>query len=439
MLVAHHLPPDGFAGVERVAQSLGGELEALGDSVSFVTRRVGETGHPRRLDERLPNGSAHIRLAGGKRPLEKFLLHHERLEREFTSALLELDPDVVHVHHLFGLSPRFIEIAYRLRIPVVVSLHDFYFACPLINLRKRSGEICDGPDGGLECARTCFAGEGPDGVVRWGLRTAYFRALLDLPERFISPSRHMAAFFERFGVAPGRVKIVDNAVAVPRIEAGEPRTTPGARGRLNLAYLGTVAEHKGIHVLIEALRLAGLPASTLLVGGTIADPGYVRRLQDAAARVPGLELDLVGAYEVEEVPKLLRDVDCLVIPSQWPETFAIVAREAFVRGVPVAVARIGGLQEAVQEGENGFSFAPDRPDELAKILRRLARDDALLERLRRGALASKVCSPREHAIDVRGVYGEAIERAAHGSRRSADTENLRFLHQGSLEAGFASV
>src|SRR5205814_588223 len=42
MLAAHHLPPDGGAGVERVVQTLARELVAAGDEVTAVSRRVGE-------------------------------------------------------------------------------------------------------------------------------------------------------------------------------------------------------------------------------------------------------------------------------------------------------------------------------------------------------------------------------------------------------------
>jgi glycosyltransferase involved in cell wall biosynthesis len=438
MIAAHHLPPDGSAGVERVAESLGQGLVELGDSVTFVTRRVQEHGEPLRLRERLPNGAGHYRLAGGTRPFEGFLAHHGPLEREFTAALVETDPDVLHVHHLFGLSPRFIEIAQSLSVAVVVSLHDYYFACPLIVLRKRSGEICDGPDGGLECASTCFAGEGEAGVLRWGLRAAYFRSLLQLPSRFIAPSHYIASYFERYGVDGRRMRVVENAVAVPpRPRTAEKRPTPSKRGSVNLAYLGTVAEHKGVHVVLEALRLAGLGAATFIVAGDVPEDGYGRRLEAEAATVPGLALRLHGRYELDELPGLLEEIDCVVIPSQWPETFAIVAREAFVRGVPVVAARIGGLPEAIEEGENGFTFTPDRPEELAQILSAFACDSEMVRRLRAGARRAEVLSATRHAELVRSVYHEAVADWLHGEPRRDG--GLEFLYEASVKAGFAAA
>jgi glycosyltransferase involved in cell wall biosynthesis len=440
MLVAHRQPPDGIAGVERVVEGLARHLARRGDTVALVSRRPGDPDEsPRALRELLPSGVVHYRLTGGERQHEDFLAHHERLERLFASAVFEFDPDVVHVHHLFRLSPRFIELAYRLRIPVVVSLHDFYFACALFQLRKRSGELCDGPDGGLECARTCFADRGRGEPVRSGVRTSYFRALLRLSERVVAPSRYMAEYFERFGVDPGRIRVVGNGIAVETLVRPESRPPPRQRPGLALLYLGTVVPHKGVHVLVEALRLARLDAASLVIAGHFADGGYTRSLEAAAAEVEGLDLQLKAGYEPSELPAMLDAADCVVVPSQWPEAFGLVAREALARGVPVVVARVGGLPEAVVEGENGFTFAHDRPDELAAVLRRLAGDSRLVERLSAEARRSPVSSLTEHAEATREVYLEAIEEAARRRRDPAVHDELRFLHDASIELGFAAT
>lgn len=434
LLVAHHLPPDGAAGVERLVHGLADDLRRTGDTVAVVSRRIGGEPAARIQRETMPGGVLHYRLSGGTRPLESFLAHHELLELLFGSVLAEFEPDVLHVHHLFGLSPGFIQLAQRLRTPTVVSLHDFYFACPRIILRKPSGEHCAGPDGGRECARTCYAGAGGADVARWAVREAHFRALLRLPERLIAPSRHMAEFFERFLGDGRRLRVVENGVALePRRD--EPGVTPRSRGSINLACLGTVAAHKGVHVLVEALRIARLPAVNLLVAGELAEPAYVDAVRRSASAIDGLQLTMRSAYQLEELPGLLGDLDCVVMPSQWPETFGIVAREALVRSVPVLVSRVGGLAAAVDEGRNGFTFTADRPDELAALLKRLAADDELVLRLREGARSTRVLSSAEHAAATQAVYAEAV---AEPPCPDAWGE-LGFLRETAVHMGFAAA
>src|SRR5437868_5963196 len=133
LLVTHLFPPDGIAGVERYTQRLAAELVRRGDTVSIVTRREDATRPtPRLLRERLPDGTPLYRFAGGERTLERPLAHQEELEQLFARVLLEAVPDVVHFNHLFGLAPRSLELAQRYGAAVVLTLHDYYFACPLV-------------------------------------------------------------------------------------------------------------------------------------------------------------------------------------------------------------------------------------------------------------------------------------------------------------------
>ena len=50
----------------------------------------------------------------------------------------------------------------------------------------------------------------------------------------------------------------------------------------------------------------------------------------------------------------LAQVDGVVVPSQWYETYCFVLHEAFAAGVPVIATRLGVLAEAVREGVDGL-------------------------------------------------------------------------------------
>lgn len=442
LLVSHRYPPDGIAGVERITQSLAAELTARGDEVSIVARRPSaEPVAPQTVRERLPDGTLLYRLSGGQVLLDRFLLHASETERLFEAVMVETAPEVVHFMHLMGLSPRIIQIARRHGAGIIASLQDFYFSCPLFLLRKPSGELCSGPAGGTECANTCFADERPDTPLRWGLRTIYFRRLLLMADRLICPSEFVARHFAQFGADIARTRVIANGVSIRNLAHQRPRPSqPRERNELTLAFLGSVLPHKGPHVLLEALRLAGLRSVNVRIFGQTPDQAYVRQLLDRAALVPGLQLDMHGAYEPPQLPSLLCDVDCVIAPSQWPETFAIVAREAFAQGIPVVVSRLGGLPEAITEGRNGLSFEADRPEQLAIIVRRLAQDGSLLPTLREGARTTPVMDAEEHATAVRQVYEEAVESHLtewEDSRGAVD--ELNFLHETLLATGFGGI
>src|SRR5579859_6561938 len=417
-LACHRYPPDGIGGIERIVESLGQDLPALGDQVTIFTGqpRWRDPFEPALARESLGQGGRLFRLSAPARgPHQPF--GPARLEELFTAALVESRPDVAHFFHLQNLSPGMLEVTARQRVPIIISLHDFYFVCPRFHLQKADGRGCAGPSAGQECAQTCFAGQGAAALQLWGLRAIYFRRLLDLADIVVCPSRYVADYFiRRQGLPPGQVRVIPNGIR-PLPRPARAPFSPRQRGCLRLAFLGAIAPHKGAHRLLEAVAQAALPAVQLELNGTTHDfPDYVAGLRQRGARIAGLDLRINGPFEPDHLPRLLQSADCVVVPSQVPETFALVSREALAQGVPILVARSGGLPEAIEPGVNGLSFAPDQPAELADHLRALWEDEALLERLRRGAAQSVVMFTPEHAQEMHRLYAEVLD----ASRRLPD-------------------
>ena len=427
MLVTHRFLPDEAGGVEQYTQSLGNELARGGDVVTIATRRF-EQGRceARMLRERLPDGTLLFRLRAGKYHPQRFLEGQADIERLFAAAVLEAAPEVVHINHLIGFSPELIRIAHRLGAATVVSLHDFYFACPRAHLQKTSGELCPGPNLGRECASSCFSGSDR---LFWGLRALFFDRALRMAERVIAYSRHVAAYFSQQG---GRlpIEIIENGV-LPDCIRREPASVHA--GPLTLAYCGTVAPHKGPQVILEAIRLAGLESVRLMLIGQTNDSSYRDRLRGDAAAIPGLQLQWYGRFTRRELPLLLAGVDAVVVPSLVPEAGPIIPREALAAGVPVLASRLGALPEVIVEGESGLIFDPAKPAELAAILRRITREPELLPRLRAGVSRSLVVTVADHAARVREVYEAAIRSFQYGSREHAHAAEFDFLREALID------
>jgi glycosyltransferase involved in cell wall biosynthesis len=192
--------------------------------------------------------------------------------------------------------------------------------------------------------------------------------------------------------------------------------------------LGSVVRHKGVHMIIEALRLADVRRVELRVLGQVAEVDYAEELRERAAAVPSLTLRLHGAYAPDELPKLLEGVHCVVAPSQVRESFSITTREAYACGLPVVAARLGALEEAVTDGVNGFTFTHDRIDELAGILATLAGDRGALAELNRGVRGTSVMSIEDHAREMRALYTEATtNELVVDASSSGDSDELRML------------
>jgi glycosyltransferase involved in cell wall biosynthesis len=101
-------------------------------------------------------------------------------------------------------------------------------------------------------------------------------------------------------------------------------------------------------------------------------------------------LGLDGAVELlgtrEDVAELLAGADVFVL-SSTSEGLPISILEAMAAGLPVVASSVGGVPEAVVDGETGLLVPPGDPAALAAALRRLTTDGELRRRLGTAALA----------------------------------------------------
>lgn len=433
LLVTHRYPPEGLAGVERYTQTLASELTRRGHSAIVVTRQLEPSAsalHRRREVEE--NGVVVHRFVGGDVQLDRFLAHSEVLEHLFEEVLASELPDVVHVNHLLGHSPRVIAAARRRGVALIVTLWDFYFACPLVHLQRLDGRLCAGPDGGRECARTCFAGYGGDQMSRWQARDLYFAELFSLADRVIAPSKYVHDFFRAREPSGVRLRLLEPCTFISRENASVYH--PGD-GVLRVAFVGALAPHKGPHVVLEALRIARPPSCDLVMFGSVPDSPYAHRLREQAAVIPGVRLRLYGRYEPSDLPCLLRDADCVIVPSLVPETFCFTLHEALACGIPVFASWRGALPEAVIQGVNGHTFNPDEPAELGRLLLSLANDASLRERLHDGARATQLTTPERHLDALLALYEETLAEAARNDHLIT-LERVDALHHRLRRHGF---
>jgi glycosyltransferase involved in cell wall biosynthesis len=189
-----------------------------------------------------------------------------------------------------------------------------------------------------------------------------------------------------------RVRVVTNGVDAEAFAATRPPREAGLR----VAYLGRVVPDKGVHVLLEAARLlARRDLAVTIVGrpGFAADApvtDYEASLHRLARDVPG-GVTFTSFLPRPELPPLLARQDVVVVPSVWPEPFALAALEGMAAGAAVVASDVGGIPEAV--GDAGTLVSPGDAAALAGALRTLADEPAALAAAQERARAHA----REHA------------------------------------------
>lgn len=407
LIITHFLGESYAHGQERVVARLSTELLRRGDDVALVTTwdQPAHGSSPRPV-RGLP-GVTVLRLSPVALDSVGLPIDPAESTCELDRALDEWRPDVVHITLLHGLDPGIVRHIQRRGTPVVLDFHSHEAGCPRLTLRTTAGDVCAGPDGGRACVATCFA-ELPDAAAAISARAHAFTDAVRAADVVTASSPYLARWVrETCDVSEPRT--VSPPIVPPR--PGLPialRPTPATRGRLNLAVIGVVLAYKGTDFAVEAVAGAQLGPTQLAILGAVHDRLLERAMRQRAAEVGDLELRIAGAFEPVELSLLLSDVDVLLIPSRCPETYSLVAREAWSRGVPVLASRLGALAEAVREGENGFTFGHDDPRELGQLLQRLVDEPGLLNKLRDGAARSPLVTPPQYAAAFAGLYQEAL-------------------------------
>jgi glycosyltransferase involved in cell wall biosynthesis len=227
--------------------------------------------------------------------------------------------------------------------------------------------------------------------------------------RFIALTEFARQKFVSAGFEPQRVVVKPNFVVPDGSIEYKGRRSGGI-------FVGRLSREKGLDVLAEAVRAAGIAAIDVVGTGP-----ELNKLQQHST------LRLLGWKSQGVVRDLIRRASYLVLPSICYESFGRAVLEAYSAGVPVIASRLGALPELVEEGETGLLFSPGSATDLAS---RLAWAEQNPHEMRRMGESARHCyrrlyTPEKNYERLRSIYEEAI-RDAQQKGGGSDARASRF-------------
>jgi glycosyltransferase involved in cell wall biosynthesis len=199
-----------------------------------------------------------------------------------------------------------------------------------------------------------------------GLQAMFFSALLMLSRAFVIFNSH--ATRHSFSLLPWQASsIVWNGVSGPR---ELPAEIPHAK--LNLLFIGRFNSWKGQSTVPRAIALlppeARAQVSVRMVGGVFGEQVHFRDELVRTIAEQGVS-ELVELLPFATEPYLHYFwADVVLVPSERPEPFGLVAIEAMAAGRAVIAANHGGLREIVVDGVTGTLFEPGSVEPLAAAI-----------------------------------------------------------------------
>jgi glycosyltransferase involved in cell wall biosynthesis len=320
----------------------------------------------------------------------------------------ERRPQIAHFHNTFPLmSPAAYYAARAENVVVVQTLHNFRLAC--VNaLLFRNGEVCEACLGKAIAwpgiARKCY---------RNNRAASAATATMVAVHRLLGTWRNAVDMYIALSEASRR-KLVQGGVRADRIAVKPnfvyPDPGPGTGKGGYAIYVGRLSVEKGIETLLAAWRrLSDIPIKI------VGDGPLAAVVEDAAAHNAAIEW--LRSVPREAVYELIGDAACLVLPSQCYENSPCVLIEAFAKGTPVVVSKLGAMAEIVDEGSTGLQFKPGDPDELVSRIRSIFSNPQGVQRMReaaRGIFNQKFTAAINHKL-LMAVYEQAL-----ASRSGAD-------------------
>jgi len=355
LVVAVYFPPQTVGGATRVVRdNVDHFLDHAADAFEIAVVAVDSGAEPAyrtRIDAY--RGVPVYRIAPSQSAQGDWRGFDPEMKTPFGALLDRFEPDLVHFHCVQQLTASVVESVAERGLPYLITLHDAWWISDFQFLVDEDGQV----------------------------RIPSSDPLRDSLNRSVTP---IASIARRRGLArlmegAAGLLAVSNAFADLYRAAGHPRTVavpngvsilpraerrPSATGRVRLGQIGGRTVHKGA-VLIEAvLRAHAFDRLSMTVVDHAHDGDYLR--EEIWGTTP---VRIVGRMAQERVCHLYADLDVLLAPSLWPESFGLVTREARAAGLWVVASDRGAVGEEIVEDVDGFRIDVGGPDALLRVLR----------------------------------------------------------------------
>jgi glycosyltransferase involved in cell wall biosynthesis len=209
-----------------------------------------------------------------------------------------------------------------------------------------------------------------------------------------------------------RSRVIVNAVEDPPLP---PVPLPAGEARLRYVMASRWNAWKGHGTLLAAWNDGPPPGLLTILGG----PPPAGESVDVPAMVGGLlapeSVQVRG--EVASTTPAIDESDFLVVPSDSPEPFGLVAIEAFSRGRAVVGSDGGGLRDIVEDGVTGRLFPLGDARALRRVLDSLSREDARTMGRRAREEFERRYSLNRYREDFEAVWRPLLRESGQAERR----------------------
>jgi len=406
--VVHQFFPLWYTGTERFVLNLAKQLQRMGHSVEVLTYGVNDESNfipyegilvKHYLFEGIPViAIKHQEPQSGES--DTFGVFKDNLEPALKSIIVKGEYDLIHVAHPFRCGSSCIHVASDMRIPVLLTLTDFWTICPNIFAVTKNGQLCQSSEGGTKCITECIQNTDKEMILK---RVEEINQMIGMAD-LCTTSTHFLKRVIHLNYPSCKIEVIRFGKDYSNIR--ENSRVYSKDSQITIGFLSTLQPHKGAHILIEAFNKIQQDNISLKIYGHYFDHAdYYKKLIDLS---DGKQIEFCNAYKYEDFQKILDGLDIIVMPSIWSENSPLVLLRSLAHKVPVIVSNLEGMTEIIKDGENGFVFEVGNPDSLVNVLKKIAQDPSILNTIK-----NNIISPQrieEEAFEYESVYNKLLRK-----------------------------
>lgn len=211
-----------------------------------------------------------------------------------------------------------------------------------------------------------------------------------------------------------KFRILKNAIDINRVNKAlkikaSPKSDRLINQPMNLVFIGSVVERKGLKYLLNALNKIneeGLDVRLYIIGDHTLDAKYSEELHELIKSYQ-LQSKIFFLGHIDEPLSYLQEMDFLVLPS-LDEGVPKSVIESICMGIPVIATDVGGTREVIINNKNGFIVRPGHTEDLYSAIKMcIERGDTVIELARFEAeRARKAFSFSTHSKNLSTIYKE---------------------------------
>ncbi len=283
--------------------------------------------------------------------------YDEKMKEVFKKYIESEKPDVVHFHAIQRLTASVVEACLEYGIPYVITAHDAWWISDWMFLTDSEGNVY--PDGFPELISDRPL---PKGVTLYDSikRRQFLKELAEKAFFFYTVSEEFAKLYKAHGIS--NVEVIENGIS-EFIEWKEKDTsyTP----RVVLGFTSAFAVHKGYDIFHQALEMVeGKNLEVVLVDYSKPENylsfGFI-------GKVP---TRILGAFDRMRINRFYSQIDVLVHPSKWPESYGLSPREALASGCYTVISTRTGALKDFKDKEGAIIIEPTF-EEMLKVIKEI--------------------------------------------------------------------